>query len=110
MFMRIIRDYQFIEPQDRGATVAIGNFDGVHIGHQSVIDLARAEAIRSIPVAGPEGAQERMQVTVIWSQDGERIYVAETGDDTIAEVDYASGRVLRRLEAGDGGDGLAILP
>ncbi|MCO4838546.1 bifunctional riboflavin kinase/FAD synthetase [Ascidiaceihabitans sp.] len=40
--MRIIRDYQFIEPQDRGATVAIGNFDGVHIGHQSVIDLARA--------------------------------------------------------------------
>lgn len=39
--MRIIRDYQFIEPKDRGATVAIGNFDGVHIGHQSVIDLAR---------------------------------------------------------------------
>lgn len=40
--MRIIRDYQFIEDQDRGATVAIGNFDGVHIGHQSVIELARA--------------------------------------------------------------------
>ncbi|MDP4539607.1 beta-propeller fold lactonase family protein [Qipengyuania sp. DY56-A-20] len=79
-------------------------------GGLTVIDLARAEAIRSIPVAGPEGAQERMQVTVIWSQDGERIYVAETGDDTIAEVDYASGRVRRRLEAGDGGDGLAVLP
>lgn len=40
--MRIIRDTQFIEEQDRGATVAIGNFDGVHIGHQSVIELARA--------------------------------------------------------------------
>ena len=25
----------------RGASVAIGNFDGVHLGHQSVIDLAR---------------------------------------------------------------------
>lgn len=25
----------------RGATVAIGNFDGVHVGHRSVIDLAR---------------------------------------------------------------------
>jgi len=26
----------------RGASVAMGNFDGVHLGHQSVIDLARA--------------------------------------------------------------------
>ncbi|NIZ14373.1 bifunctional riboflavin kinase/FAD synthetase [Phaeobacter sp. HF9A] len=40
--MRIIRDYQFVEQRDRGATVAIGNFDGVHRGHRSVIDLARA--------------------------------------------------------------------
>ncbi|APE42676.1 riboflavin biosynthesis protein RibF [Sulfitobacter alexandrii] len=40
--MQILRDYQFIEAADRGATAAIGNFDGVHRGHQSVIDLARA--------------------------------------------------------------------
>lgn len=39
--MRIIRDYQFIDPSDRGASVAIGNFDGVHRGHRAVIDLAR---------------------------------------------------------------------
>ena len=39
--MQIIRDFQFVEPEDRGASVAIGNFDGVHLGHQSVIDLAR---------------------------------------------------------------------
>ncbi len=39
--MRIIRDYQFVEAQDRGASAAIGNFDGVHIGHRSVIELAR---------------------------------------------------------------------
>lgn len=42
--MRIIRDYQYLEEQDRGATVAIGNFDGVHRGHQSVIELARQAA------------------------------------------------------------------
>lgn len=42
--MRIIRDYQFVEPEDRGASAAIGNFDGVHLGHQSVIDLARKAA------------------------------------------------------------------
>lgn len=39
--MRIIRDYTFLDPADRGASVAIGNFDGVHLGHQSVIDIAR---------------------------------------------------------------------
>lgn len=39
--MRIVRDYQFVEDRDRGASVAIGNFDGVHLGHQSVIELAR---------------------------------------------------------------------
>ncbi|MCB4458348.1 bifunctional riboflavin kinase/FAD synthetase [Leisingera sp. McT4-56] len=42
--MRIVRDYEFVEVQDRGATVAIGNFDGVHLGHQSVIELARMAA------------------------------------------------------------------
>lgn len=39
--MRIVRDHRFLAPEDRGASVAIGNFDGVHLGHQSVIDLAR---------------------------------------------------------------------
>ncbi|WP_323780939.1 bifunctional riboflavin kinase/FAD synthetase [Leisingera sp.] len=42
--MRIVRDFEFVENQDRGATVAIGNFDGVHLGHQSVIELARKAA------------------------------------------------------------------
>ena len=42
--MQIIRDYQFAEPADRGASAAIGNFDGVHLGHQSVIDIARRHA------------------------------------------------------------------
>ncbi|NNK78778.1 MAG: bifunctional riboflavin kinase/FAD synthetase [Litoreibacter sp.] len=42
--MQIIRDYQFVRPQDRGATAAIGNFDGVHVGHQAVIELARTAA------------------------------------------------------------------
>ena len=39
--MRIISDYQFVEDTDRGAAAAIGNFDGVHLGHHSVIEMAR---------------------------------------------------------------------
>lgn len=44
--MRIVSDYQFVNEEDRGAVAAIGNFDGVHLGHQSVLDIARAEAER----------------------------------------------------------------
>lgn len=39
--MKIVRDYHCVDASDRGATVAIGNFDGVHLGHQAVIDQAR---------------------------------------------------------------------
>ena len=35
--MRIIRDYQYVDAEDTNAVAAIGNFDGVHLGHQSVL-------------------------------------------------------------------------
>lgn len=36
--------YRGLAAAERGAAVAIGNFDGVHLGHQSVIAIARAAA------------------------------------------------------------------
>ncbi|MBU1834677.1 riboflavin kinase / FMN adenylyltransferase [Loktanella salsilacus] len=42
--MRIIRDTLYLDPADRGAAAAIGNFDGVHLGHRAVIDAARGAA------------------------------------------------------------------
>ena len=41
--MQIHHHWTGIGPAHRGASVAMGNFDGVHLGHQSVIALA-AEA------------------------------------------------------------------
>jgi YVTN family beta-propeller protein len=79
-------------------------------GSLSVIDTATARVIRTIAVSSPAEAQQRFQVTILWSADGQRIYVAETASDTVAEVYYASGTVLRRLKVGEGGDGMAILP
>lgn len=75
----------------------------------SVIDIASGELVRTIALDELANAAARQQVTVIWSPDGRRLYVAETGTDTVAEVDYANGTVLRRLSGGDGGDGLAIV-
>ncbi|MTH34064.1 bifunctional riboflavin kinase/FAD synthetase [Paracoccus limosus] len=39
--MRIHHDWTALPPDARGASIAMGNFDGVHLGHRSVIDLAR---------------------------------------------------------------------
>lgn len=44
--MRIVRDPRYADPEDRGAAAAIGNFDGVHLGHQAVIGLAAEAAER----------------------------------------------------------------
>jgi len=80
-------------------------YDGV----LSVIDLESGELTRSIAVSGKDEAEQRFQVTILWSDDGTRIYVAETGTNTVAEVDYASGEVLRRFAVGEDGDGLAVV-
>ena len=39
--MRIYRHWRDVPAEGRGAVVAIGNFDGVHLGHQAVISDAR---------------------------------------------------------------------
>ncbi len=42
--MRLFRHIQSVPDDARGAVVAIGNFDGLHLGHQAVIAAARARA------------------------------------------------------------------
>jgi YVTN family beta-propeller protein len=76
-------------------------------GTLSVIDARTRRVARTINVSGERSAG---QVTILFSRDGRRLYAAETGRNQVAEVDMASGRVLRRLAAGAQGDGLAIAP
>lgn len=75
-------------------------------GDLSVIDTRSNTVVRTIPVSG---SQDAAQVTLVFSEDGERLYAAETANDTIAEIDFASGEVLRRIATGPGGDGLAVV-
>jgi riboflavin kinase/FMN adenylyltransferase len=50
--MKIFRHYDEVPASLKGAVVAVGNFDGVHLGHQALIAEARAQAkARNAPLA-----------------------------------------------------------
>jgi riboflavin kinase/FMN adenylyltransferase len=55
--MQIHQDFQWLDPSARGASVAMGNFDGVHLGHRSVIDLARGRGPLGIITFEPHPRQ-----------------------------------------------------
>ena len=75
-------------------------------GSLTIIDAANRKKLRDVPISGNE---EAGQVTILFGPGG-LLYAAETGRNEVAEVDLASGKVLRRLKAGKNGDGLAIVP
>ncbi|MDA8708792.1 YncE family protein, partial [Hellea sp.] len=103
------------------ATIPVGNFplrlaispDGKKAvtsnladGTLSVLDIKSRKLERVIKVSG---SNQAAQVTVIFSPDGSRLYVAETGVNKIAEIDFETGELLGRLAGSIQGDGLAIV-
>lgn len=87
-----------------GKLVATSN---IAAGTISLFDAGTRAPLRTIIVSGE---QAKGQVTLLFSADSTRLYAAETGHDKVAEIDVASGKVLRRIAAGKNGDGLAIAP
>ncbi|AMU87581.1 hypothetical protein ATM17_00780 [Sphingopyxis macrogoltabida] len=87
-----------------GKLIATSN---IASGTISLFDAETRVLLRTIKVSGDAAAG---QVTLLFSSDSTRLYAAETGHDKIAEIDVASGAVLRRIGAGKNGDGLAIAP
>lgn len=87
-----------------GKWIATSN---IGAGSISLFDAETRAAAKTIQVSEGDAAR---QVTLLFSPDSKRIYAAETGIDKVAEIDVASGKVLRRIAAGKNGDGLAIAP
>lgn len=87
-----------------GRTVVTSN---VAAGSLTVIDAKARKVLRTIPVSGEQAAA---QVTILFSRDGATLYAAETGRDRVAEIDIATGKVVRRIAAGKNGDGLGLSP
>ena len=87
-----------------GKLIATSN---IASGTISLFDAETRAPLRTIKVSG-EAAKG--QVTLLFSPDSKRLYAAETGHDKVAEIDVASGKLLRRIAAGKNGDGLAIAP
>ena len=50
--MKLFRRYGQLDPRSRGASVALGNFDGVHLGHRGVIERALKEAKNNCSAVG----------------------------------------------------------
>ena len=115
----IVYDAASVEPL---AEIAVGAFplriivapDGKHMvtsnlldGSVSVINVGTRLVERTIKLSG---RRESAQVTLLFSEDGRRLYAAETGINKIAEIDFETGELIGRLSAGSQGDGLAIAP
>ncbi|WP_299322024.1 YncE family protein [Parasphingopyxis sp.] len=85
-----------------GATVVTSNLMS---GNLSLIDAESRTLNRTIPVSSSAGTR---QVTILFSDDGRTLYVAETGRNRIATVDMERGEVVRHYAAGEDSDGLGI--
>ncbi len=87
-----------------GITAVTSNYAD---GSLTLIDVATKQVIRTQTILG---TAEAAQVTILFSPDGERLYVAQTASGLVVEVDLDEGELLGMLGAADGSDGLAISP
>ena len=95
--MRIIRSLDEVRPEDRGASAALGNFDGVHLGHQAVIDLARGFA---------PGGGRPAPLGVVTFEPHPRAFFAPEGEPFRLMNDAARAHRLEKM----GVDRLFVLP
>lgn len=93
-----------IEFSPDGRTVAISEPDKHRV---VLLDSATRKPVATVELAA---AGYRVPVTMLFSPDGKRLWVAATGSEAVAEIDASNWTIVRRLAAGKGADGLAFSP
>ena len=106
--LRLIKGWKDLPAEDRGAALAMGNFDGVHRGHQSIIADAVAQAaelgVRRIrPIltervsAPPANVARLLAIAIEAAEQCGRLDVPEVATPVRLDTLFAAWPAERRL-------------
>ncbi|WP_045387038.1 bifunctional riboflavin kinase/FAD synthetase [Falsirhodobacter sp. alg1] len=89
--MKIYRHWTDLPATARGASVAMGNFDGLHLGHRAVIDLARRDAPLGLVTFEPHPRQYFKPATApfrLMNAEARANRLAKMGVDHLYELPF----------------------
>lgn len=93
-----------VEYSPAGDHVAISLADA---GKVLIVDADTTSEVATVDLMASDLA---IPVTMLWSNDGSRLWVAATGSQTVAEIDAESWSIARTFSVGAGSDGLGFSP
>ncbi|NNC47846.1 MAG: hypothetical protein HKO13_05385 [Sphingomonas sp.] len=93
-----------VEFSPSGDRVAVSHFDRAEV---IIIDAASQKTVASVDLGKADLA---ILVTMLWSRDGSKLWVAATGSQAIAEIEASDWTIKRIFDVGVGSDGLGFSP